>query len=240
MNIWGLRDGKQFISKITAEPWRVVEDQHVLSSRDLVDSIEEHDLLEELMEESKPLIEKEKNYLIFTPFRYPPLKYGSRFGSTYEPSLWYGSLQLETAFTEVAYYRLKFFEDTSADLGYVEISMTAFTAFIVSNRGIDLTVKPFDEYTKYISDKNTYEHSQLLGSHMREDNIEVFIFNSARTEVMSKNIASFTQSVFQTKKNQYVNNQQNWKCIANRRCIEFTRIELNGNKRFSFSKDYFF
>lgn len=109
MNIWALCEGNQFISSISVEPWRVVEDQHVLSSRDLVDSIEEHDLLEELIEESKPIIEKKKNYLIFTPFRYPPLKYGSRFGSTFEPSLWYGSLQLETAFTEVAYYRLKFF-----------------------------------------------------------------------------------------------------------------------------------
>lgn len=240
MNIWKLCEGKQFISKITVEPWRVIENQHVLSSRDLVDSVEEHDLLEELMEESKPSIEKGKNYLIFTPFRYPPLKYGSRFGSTYEPSLWYGSLLLETAFAEAAYYRLKFFQDTSADLDYVEISMTAFTAYLVSNRGIDLTDKPFDQYTKYISNKNTYEHSQVLGSHMRKDNIEVFIFYSARTNAMSKNIASFTQSVFQTKKNQYVSNEQNWRCIANRHYIEFTRIELNGNKRFSFSNDYFF
>ncbi len=240
MNIWELCEGNQFISTISVEPWRVVEDQHILSSRDLVDSIEEHDLLEELIEESKPLIETGKDYLIFTPFRYPPLKYGSRFGSTIEPSLWYGSLQLETAFTEVAYYRLKFFEDTHADLGNVEISMTAFTAFIVSNRGVDLTEMPFNQYTQYISNKSTYDYSQLLGTHMREDNIEVFIYSSARTSAMTKNIAAFTQSVFQYKKNQYVNNEQKWKCFANRHRIEFTRIELKGKKRFSFSEDYFF
>ena len=239
MNIWELCEGNQFISTITAEPWRVVEDQHILSSRDLVDSIEEHDLLEELIEESKPLIEKGKNYLIFTPFRYPPLKYGSRFGSAFEPALWYGSLELETAFAEVAYYRLKFFEDTHADLGSVEISMTAFTTSIVSNRGVDLTDKPFNQYTQYISSKTIYDSSQLLGTHMREDHIEVFIYSSARTHAMTKNIAAFTQSVFQCKKNQYVNKEQKWKCFANRHSIEFTRIELKGNKRFSFSDDYF-
>ncbi|WP_058533679.1 RES family NAD+ phosphorylase [Legionella saoudiensis] len=239
MNIWKLCEGNQFISSISVEPWRVVEDQHILSSRDLVDSIEEHDLLEELIEESKPLIEKGKNYLIFTPFRYPPLKYGSRFGTTCEPSLWYGSLQLETAFTEVAYYRLKFFADTSADLGYIEISMTAFTALIASNRGIDLTEEPFKQYTPYISDKNTYDHSQLLGAQMRADNIEVFIYNSARTTALTKNIAAFTQSVFQCKKSQYVHQEQKWKCFANRHSIEFTRRELKANQRFSFTAENF-
>lgn len=239
MNIWTLCEGTQCINTIFVEPWRVVEDQHILSSRALVDSIEEHDLLEELIEESKPLIEKGKIYLIFTPFRYPPLKYGSRFGSTFEPSLWYGSLQLETAFSEVAYYRLKFFEDSSADLGHVEISMTAFTAQIASARGIDLTEKPFNQYTHYISDKNTYDYSQLLGTHMREENVEVFIYHSARSNTQAKNTAAFTQSVFQCKNNQYVTNEQKWKCFANKHSIEFTRATLNGMKRFSFSENYF-
>jgi hypothetical protein len=94
----------------------MVEAQHISSSRDLVESREEHDLLEELLENSKPQIVNNIHYLIFTPFRYPPLKYGSRFGSNHEPSLWYGSINLHTALAEVAFYRLKFFEDTSADL----------------------------------------------------------------------------------------------------------------------------
>lgn len=239
MNIWTLCEGNQFVTTISTESWRVVEDQHILSARDLVDSVDEHDLLEELIEKSKPVVEKGKNYLIFTPFRYPPLKYGSRFGRTFEPSLWYGSLQLETAFTEVAYYRLKFFEDSSADLGYVEISITAFTAFIVSDKGVDLTDTPFNNYFQYISDKKTYDYSQLLGTNMREANIEVFLYNSARTKEMAKNIASFTQSVFQSKSNQYICKEQKWKCFANRHRIEFTRLGLKSNKRFSFSEDYF-
>src|SRR3990167_6415078 len=160
MNIWKLCDGGNHIISLHAEPWRVVEAQHILSSRDLVDSSEEHDLLETMLEASKPPINTEKHYLIFTPFRYPPLAYGSRFGYTYEPSLWYGSVTLETAFAEVAYYRHRFFKDTEAELGYIEISVTAFSADLQTNFGIDLTERPFSQYTPHISDKNSYRSEE--------------------------------------------------------------------------------
>ncbi|EHL28978.1 RES family NAD+ phosphorylase [Legionella drancourtii] len=239
MNVWELCEGRQYIKPLSVEPWRVVEAQHILSSRDLVDSREEHDLLEELLEQSKPAIEKEKNYLIFTPFRYPPLKYGSRFGRTFEPSLWYGSKELETAFTEVAYYRLKFLNDSQGDLGYLEISMTAFTAFLTTQKGLDLTETPFNQYIKHISDKNDYAYSQLLGSAMRQEQVEAFIYPSARTANKAKNIAAYTPAVFKMKNNQYVNNQQTWICLASKQVIEFTRMGILGKERFSFGETYF-
>jgi hypothetical protein len=239
MNAWDLCKDNELIKPLSAEPWRVVEAQHVLSSRDLVDSREEHDLLEELLEDSKPSINKEKNYLIFTPFRYPPLKYGSRFGRTFEPSLWYGSLELETAFTEVAYYRFKFLNDTQANLGYLEISMTAFTAFLNTERGVDLTEHPFQEYLPQITDKKAYEYSQMLGTSMRDHEIEAFIYPSARSKKAANNVAAYTPSVFKLKKNQYVNNQQTWICLANKQAIEFTRIGILGKERFTFTENYF-
>lgn len=239
MNIWALCEGSKYIQPMQLEPWRVVEAQHILSARDLVDTIEEHNLLEELIENSKPSIEKNKDYLIFTPFRYPPLKYGSRFGRTFEPSLWYGSLEAKTAFTEVAYYRLQFFKDSTADLGYVELTMTAFTASIMSKICIDLTKEPFSDYTSSISDKSSHQVGQLLGSNMREENIEVFTYYSARTHEKTKNVAVFTKNAFHLKKNQYVSNQQNWKCLSNKHLIEFTRIDISGKKTLSFSEKYF-
>lgn len=236
--IWALCHGSKHLQEITIKPWRVVEAQHVLSTRDLVDSREEHDLLEELIESSKPLIEQEKNYLIFTPFRYPPLKYGSRFGTSIEPSLWYGSLELETAFTEVAYYRLKFFEDTDADLGYIELSMTAFTAYLHTERGIDLTREPFNEHTDKISDKYRYEDSQQLGGCMRADDIHAFLYRSARAPE-STNVAAFTPSVFHHQKNQFIHNLQNWTCFGNKRVIEFSRRDRLGAKIFTFPAQFF-
>src|ERR1700722_16404559 len=116
MNIWERCNGLSYITPLQCNPWRVVEAQHISSTRKLVDTAAEHEVLENLLEESKPAIDKNTDYLIFTPFRYPPLKYGSRFGSRLEPSLWYGSLDIATALAEVAYYRLLFLNDTAATL----------------------------------------------------------------------------------------------------------------------------
>ena len=240
MSLWNLCEGTKHIRSISVNPWRVVEAQHLLSSRDLVDTTQEHDILEQLLEESKPPITKEKNYLIFTPFRYPPLNYGSRFGRTYEPSIWYGSLDIQTAFAEVAYYQLLFQKNTSAELNYIETSLTAFNTSINTSKGIDLTEYPFNQYTQKISEKTNYQYSQELGSSMREAAVEAFIFFSARAKNKSKNVAAFTAEVFSKKNNQYIHCQQVWKCIANKQAVEFTRIGISGKKRFCFNTQLLF
>jgi hypothetical protein len=239
MTIWTLCEGEKFIRPLQKEPWRIVEAQHISSSRDLVDTLEEHDFLEDLLEESKPPVLKHQDYLIFTPFRYPPLKYGSRFGRPYEPSLWYGSEDIETAFAEVAYYRLQFFRDTTAPLDYVEIPMTAFQTFLLTQRGIDLSLPPFDQYAELIHDKQSYEHSQALGTAMREAKIEAFIYYSARSQRPGKNIAAYTPTVFQKKNHHYVHHQQNWICMANQYRIEFTRLGILERERWMFAEEYY-
>ncbi|MGQ3891176.1 RES family NAD+ phosphorylase [Legionella sp. CNM-4043-24] len=234
MSIWNECKGERHVRALNLSPWRVVEAQHILSSRDLVDSNEEHDLLESMLEETKPQIEKEKGYLIFTPFRYPPLKYGSRFGSVTEPSLWYGSLELETAFAETAHYRRLFLNDSSADLGYIELVITAFRTFVQTKQGIDLSREPFADYTDRLSAKETWRYSQAIGTQMREAGIDAFLFYSARSEEPALNIAAFTPAVFCMKENQYVSNLQNWQCIANREVVEFVRSGFVGEKRYHF------
>lgn len=239
MSIWTESEGIKSVKSLNLEPWRMVESQHISSSRDLVDSRGEHDLLEELLENSKPSIANNKHYLIYTPFRYPPLKYGSRFGNTYEQSLWYGSINLLTALAEVAFYRLKFFADTSADLEYIEIPMTVFKAYIQTENAIDLTIPHFKKYQDKISNKTSYADSQKLGSEMRDANIEAFIFTSARDKTFGKNVAVFTPDVFKMKDNQYITGMQNWRCIANQNIIEFTRDEILGRKHHEFFKEEF-
>ena len=223
MTLWKKCKGENHIVAIEEEPWRVVESQSSLSSRNLVDTQAEYDVLEEMIEASKPRTKKELHYLIFTPFRYPPLKYGSRFGSKFEPSLWYGSLEIKTALSEVAYYRLLFLKQTEADLQYINVSLTAFQAKIVTHSAIDLCAAPFAKYRAEISSPSNYESSQLLGSQMRENNIDAFKFYSARNED-GINIAAFNQTVFQKKKGDLIFNVNTWQCSANKKSVMFFNL----------------
>ena len=226
MSIWAACQGEKHTCEFKQEPWRVVEAQYILNSRDLVDTIEEYAILEDLLNNSKPEINtKNLDPLIFTPFRYPPLEYGSRFGRIFEPSLWYGSLDIKTALTEVAYYRLKFNQDSEAELGYIDTLLTAFNVCIKTNQGIDLTQKPFIPHKADISSKTSYAASQLLGSDMRASKIEAFVFYSARTKQAEKNMGIYSINVFNQKNGSYTYNQQTWKCVSSKEDVHIARAD---------------
>ena len=69
--------------RLSGACWRVVESQHRVSTMKLVDTLEEQELLEVLIEETKPQVPPEcrrLHYLLFTPFLYgAPYPAGSRF-----------------------------------------------------------------------------------------------------------------------------------------------------------------
>ena len=107
-NIWTRCAGDSELRALRASPWRAVEAQHQVSTRKLVDSADEQALLEELIDRAKPpdMTGGKTHYLLATPFRYPPLRHGSRFGTRHERGIWYGSETRAAVFAEVAYYRL--------------------------------------------------------------------------------------------------------------------------------------
>ncbi|WP_058443233.1 hypothetical protein [Legionella feeleii] len=110
---------------------------------------------------------------------------------------------------------------------------------IKTKKGIDLTKAPFNEYQNQISSKKSYEYSQPLGTHMREAGIEAFLFESARAKQPGINVAAYAPEIFIKEKDQYISSIQNWRCLANKNVIEFTRIEILARERWSFSKDDF-
>lgn len=76
-SLWETLDGKSYITNLQLQAWRIVEDQAKSSTRKLVTTIQEHDILEQALEDSKPKIlsiNSKLHYLLFTPFRYPPLR----------------------------------------------------------------------------------------------------------------------------------------------------------------------
>ena len=145
-DLWASNEGINYLTALDEIAWRIVEAQHVTATRKLVDSLDEQILLEEMIESTKPLLAKENinlHPLLYTSFRYPPLKYGSRFGNCYERALWYGSLQIDTAMAERAFYQFNFLRASKADFDLVEIPFTAFSTEIKTKKGIKLTESPF-------------------------------------------------------------------------------------------------
>src|SRR5215831_5396257 len=128
-SIWTECAGSSRFRRLTLAAWRAVESQTLISTRKLVDSDDEQAILEELIESAKPPVREgaefaSLHFLLYTPFRYPPLPHGSRFGTRHERGIWYGSLALRTVFAEVAYYRLLFLEGIDGDLGSLTIDLS--------------------------------------------------------------------------------------------------------------------
>jgi hypothetical protein len=220
----------------------VVEAQHVVSTRKLVDTLEEQELLEDLIDRQKPPAPEEPEFaglhpLLATPFRYPPLRYGSRFGRRHERGIWYGSLTLPTGLAEVAYYRLVFLDGTTANISPVA-ELTAFTAGFATDVGVDLTHTPFDRHAASISSPTDYDPAQELGSAMRADGVEVFHYRSARDRGGGTNLGLFTPTAFSSKRP--ARELATWVCYASRLRVDFLRKNLvSRREKLSFPRSDF-
>jgi len=241
INIWEKCNGKKHITSLSETAWRIVESQENSSTRKLVNSLDEQILLENMIEEIKPSIPAEcsdLHPLLYTPFRYPPLSHGSRFGRRHERSLWYGSQKLTTAMAELAFYRFNFLNASEAGYGVVVTQLTAFIAQIKTDNAIKLMEEPFLQSTNNISSPVDYSASQVLGTAMRECGIQAFNYQSARDPETGVNIGIFTSSAF-AKKQPERNSFQSWQCVADHRSVEFLRTSAFEIDAFNFSIDMF-
>jgi hypothetical protein len=193
-----------------------------VSTRKLVDSVEDQELLEEIVEARKPPLPDHANlhYLLITPFRYPPLAHGSRFGSRRERGIWYGAETIPTGLAEVAYYRLVFLHGSDAALGMLQIVLTAYSAIADTDAGIDLTEEPFSAFRRRISSKTSYRDSQALGRAMRDAGVVAFRYRSARDPGGGACLGVFESSGFARKTQ---TSYQTWHCFATRDRVEFRR-----------------
>ena len=237
-SIWTRCAGDSRLRPLQLAPWRVVEAQHQVSTRKLVDSVEEQALLEEMIDRVKPPDQTggRLHYLLFTPFRYPPLPHGSRFGGRHERGIWYGSLERRSAFAEVAYYRLLFLEGTHAQLGTVETALTAFTARVRTAKGIDLVSAPFDAHRRAIASPTSYTSTQPLGTAMRNAGVDAFRYLSARDVEGGVNVGVFTPSVFGNAKPKSL---ETWHCAASRERVEVTQGDYFKRDKFAFPRSQF-
>ncbi|HVF60466.1 MAG TPA: RES family NAD+ phosphorylase [Thermoanaerobaculia bacterium] len=239
--IWTRCAARAEIGRLEARPWRVVEAQHLVSTRKLVDSDAEQQLLEELIERAKPPLPPEPelqrlHYLLLTPFRYPPLRHGSRFGTRAERGIWYGAEELVTAFAEAAYYRLFFLEGSRAALEPVMGDVSAFRVRVLTERGVDLTREPFAAFAAEISSPVSYETSQQLGRDLRAAEVEAFRYRSARSLEGGANFGLFTARAFASRRPEPPGT---WYCVATRGAVEFSRRDVFAHQAHRFPREQF-
>lgn len=186
-----------------SEPWagralRVVESQSQVSTLKLVDTLDEQELLEQLLDDAKPPLlpgTERLHWLLASPFRYPPLPHGSRFGSRLAHGLWYGALDVRTAFAEVAYYVLRFRADMLAGAPDGQLRRTSYRVRLASDRAVDLTAPPYDAFADDVSDPTSHTVGQALGEAMVEDGVGLALFRSAR-RAKGTNVVVFDPAAF--------------------------------------------
>lgn len=238
-SLWQDVAGSSALRRLSFEAWRVVEAQHVIATRKLVDSDEEQRLLEELLDKSKPKVPapaKRLHYLLSTSFRYPPLRNGSRFGTRYERGIWYGAMQQRTLFAEASYYRLVFLDGTKAAIDRLSVDLTAFLATIRTQRGIELHKPPFEAFTARISSKTSYAVSQRLGRDMREAGVMVFRFASARDREHGLNVGVLDPAAFKSPR---PHGLETWHAVATRDAVEVSRRDFFRQRSFRYPRSDF-
>lgn len=215
--------------------WRAVEAQHIASTMLLADSVEEQEVLETILESSKPPIPIEAaalHWLLFTPFRYPPLPSGSRFRAPYDPSVFYAADERRTACAESGYWRWRFLMDSELDT----IQPRQQTLFQSDIQGscIDLRVAPFlVERDKWIRDAD-YAPCQAIAREARSLGVQIVRYESVRDPSRGACLAVLSPTAFA--KPEPINSQT-WNLYVTRTRVIWREDTIFRSESFEFSMD---
>ena len=193
--------------------WRLVEAQHRVSTLKLVNSVDEQETLEDLIQATKPALPPEcqhLHYLLSTPFRYGAVyPTGSRFrraGLT--EGVFYAAEAPETAVAEMAFYRLLFYAE-SPDTPWPSnaAEYTAFSAEYATRKAIDLSKGRYTRDRALWKHPTDYEACQGFADTARSAGIEVIRYASVRDPQQGMNVALLTGRAFAKPK---PSSQQTW------------------------------
>lgn len=168
---------------IAAQAHRYVESQSHIATSQYVDTEAEQLRLEELLEAHKPRIPDDArglDWLLRSPFRYPPLPYGSRFGSSRERGILYLSESIEALECEMAFYAFKFLEAMETPPARpVRRSVNVIDIPIRTAEGIDLTRAAEADWRPLV-DPDSWEASRRFGSRARAAGAQAIRYPAAR------------------------------------------------------------
>jgi len=201
----------------------MVESQHAIATRSYVDTLAEQALLEDMLEEKKPAPPTDTqslHYLLKPPFRSPPLRWGSRFGTASEPSLFYAGLSLGATLAESAYYQLVFWHSIEGEPpeDHLNTEHTVFTVDFQSEMAVALEQPPFSRYAASLTHPTQYAATQTLGAAMRAAAVDAFSYTSARDPDKGLCAALFSPAPFTQSK---PTGQASWSCETSARVVSF-------------------
>lgn len=214
------------LGQYTGKVWRMVETQEAAASLTLVDSMEEQGALEQLLDEVKPPYRpgtEGMHYLLKTAFRYPPLQYGSRFGTRLMQSFFYASETYETVLAETAYYRFVFLEhmQESYDSGF-DSNHSLFSVSLKSSQSLDLCADQYAPIKSQVADPQAYAFCQAVGDWaVNHGGVGLIRYPSARHDD-GVNIAVAEPDSIRSKA---PNSRQAWLCRTTSQKISFSSRE---------------
>jgi hypothetical protein len=200
--------------------WRGVEAQHVVSTMRLVDTAAEQELLEALLEGSKPLMPATpapKHYLLATPFRYSPT-HQSRFRPAHAKGQWYGAQSIYAACAEVAYWRYRFILDSAAMHNQVLLTEHSFFQASIDGISVDLMQPPWvlarDEWTN----GRDYRANQAVAAEAQLRGVQWLSYESVRAPGERCAVA-FDVNCLNEPAQGLDNTIQRWVCKASRQSV---------------------
>ncbi|MFC3606358.1 RES family NAD+ phosphorylase [Stutzerimonas tarimensis] len=224
--IWEQCRGPERIGPIEGLMFRLVESQEQIATLSYVDTLEEQALLEEMLEAAKPDYRDAHeglHFLLRTPFRYPPLKWGSRFGRVHEPSLFYGGGSVATTLAESAFYRLVFWFSMDGEpiKAHMRTEHTLFSVGYRTPHGVRLQDASFHLHLAELTHPRHYTACQALGTAMREAGVQAFEYRSARDPAGGLCAALFSAEAFTSRAPL---DKAQWLCETTAREVSFKQV----------------
>lgn len=185
------------VHHVALDIWRAVEAQHNVSTMVLVKTLDEQFLLEQILESSKPPLPDAcmpLHWLLFTPFRYPPLPSGSRFRAPADPGVFYGADLARTACAELGYWRWRFLMDSELET-LDPLQQTLFKTSVAGTT-IDLRHSPYQEERSKWTNPGDYAPCQALAQKAREQHVAMIRYESVRDPECGACAAVLSPSAF--------------------------------------------
>lgn len=183
--------------RLERELWRATEAQHVVSTLPLVDTLDEQQEIERLLEQSKPPVPERAqglHYLLFTPFRYPS-PHGSRFRGPFEAGVFYGTEQIRTACAELGFWRWCVLRDSPA-LDRIDAKPHTIFRSRVACTAVDLQRPPFDRDSSSWKNADDYSACQAFSRIVRAAAVDAIAYMSVRDPQAGTCVAVMTPDAF--------------------------------------------